>query len=142
VTDPLTGMPRAMRLVPDEAECHICLHTRSIGELGQEMIDSDTMVWRCRDNMMCAAIMHVCAQGLHEHKPMHRHHMRAAETHAPHDVPEHVFRHGMLLSRMVERRNELGIPQVKPDEQDLKASERDTHTAFIHAVLFDHLKLE
>ena len=133
MTDDVFSMPAAPKLVPDEAQCHICLHTRSIGEMGQEMVGPDTAAWRCLSFHDCAAIIHACAQGEHDHKPMHAHHMRAVAAHLPEGgQPVHVVRHGLLLSRMVERRAELGIAEP---HHDPVAGRHSVAAAFLHAVL-------
>lgn len=116
----MTELPRVPRLLPDSAECTVCLHEQSTDDMALAALPGGDTVWRCRNFARCAEVIHACAQDLHDHDAQHTHLMprkqqaRGLMASAEPARPAHEQAWELLRSRVREHRAELGIPE--PEE--------------------------
>jgi hypothetical protein len=112
VTEPdPTRSPAPVDPTPAGVECSVCKHHWPLGVLARSFLpDGKTAVWRCCDFHACAATIHACAKGEHDHEPLHDHHLHALNRredmkHRPH----HERSFALLIERVHEHRREHGI---------------------------------
>jgi hypothetical protein len=96
-------------------DCIICGHERPDSDLMWEWVPSlEDVIWRCRDFVVCASIMHACAQGLHAGScdlPQHVHLTR--QLYGGRRSPRGVEPTDLFHARMREHRAALGIEEVE-----------------------------